>query len=238
MENRAIESALRHRLLLSVVGAAALFALSGFIGSTLAQDKPAVSADAAKKDAPKQSAAEGKPAADGKAPADANKTAAESKPAAKAAPPATTGALPSAARPNPQSTAYGDWVLLCSPGSGAHCALRQRLADQKGRKIVEFKAAKSAAGTYLEVSAPLGLSIPFGVALVLPDKTEFRMELADCGLTGCRAVVPLDEKTLAKLKSAERLGVRFQDSKSGKVLTVNGSLKGFNDGIAKLPGAG
>lgn len=237
MKKRAIDSVTSRRLQLFAAGAAALFAVSAVAVPALAEDKPASPA-AAKKDAPKPQAAEDKHAGTGKPSPDSKKSAAESKPAEKQAPPVTTGALPNAAPPAPPAATFGDWVLVCSPVDAKRCALRQRLADQKGRQIIAFKAAKSAAGSYLEVSAPLGLSIPYGVALVLPDKTEFRMELADCGLTGCRAVAPLDEKTLAKLKTAERLGVRFQDSKSGKVLTVNGSLKGFADGIAKVLGAG
>ena len=115
--------------------------------------------------------------------------------------------------------------------------MHQRLADQKGRKIITFRAARGLSALFLEVSAPLGLSIPYGVALVLPDKSELRMELADCEPAGCRAVVPLEKATLAKLQVPERLGVRFQDSKSGKVVTVNGSLRGFAQGIVKVVGA-
>jgi invasion protein IalB len=178
-----------------------------------------------------------KPAAKpGETPADASSV----KPA-----PGTTQAIISVTEPQkdaPKVTqkpgVFGDWVLQCAKGS-QDCTLHQRLADNKGRKVLAFKAARTPKSTlYLEVSAPLGLSIPYGVKMILPDSTEVPMQLADCDATGCRAVMPIGDGTLTKLKTLERLGIRFQDSKSGKVLTISGSLKGFADGIAKVQGAG
>lgn len=153
-----------------------------------------------------------------------------------------TGGIETAPAPTVPATPvtqFEDWVMRCETGKDGRraCALVQRLADPKGRKIIQFTVARSATSAYLQVSAPLGLSIPFGVGLVLSDATEVKMELADCDTSGCRAVVPLSKETLARIKGSKRLGVRFQDSKSGKVLTVNGSLKGFASGIAKVLGA-
>lgn len=150
----------------------------------------------------------------------------------------TTPAAPAASAIT--NTAFDDWVLQCAPAKDGKtvCALMQRLADQQGRQIIKFTAARANDRAYLEVSAPLGLSIPYGVALVLPDKSEVKMQLADCLTAGCRAVVPLEQALLVKLSGAERIGVRFQDSRSGKVLTVSGSLKGFANGMAKVLEAG
>ncbi|MGQ0456554.1 MAG: invasion associated locus B family protein [Hyphomicrobium sp.] len=135
--------------------------------------------------------------------------------------------------------AFGDWVLRCEPTGGSNaCALHQRLADSAGRKIITFKVAGLDDETYLEVSAPLGISIPYGVALVLPDKTILPMQLADCDRAGCRAVTPLENGKLLNQKGVGRLGVRFQDSKTGKVVTVRGSLVGFTEGVDALRRAG
>lgn len=193
-----------------------------------ADDKPAAApAQAAKKDTAKQpDAAATRPAA--------------AAPGAKTVP-GETGALPANKTAETLKDAtFDDWVMKCAKlaDGSQHCGLIQRLADKKGRKIIEFMAARNGKTPYLEVNAPLGLSIPYGVSLVLPDNTEVKMQLADCYAKGCRAVAPLDETTLAKLKGGERIGVRFQDSNSGKVLTVSGSLKGFANGIAKLASGG
>ncbi len=56
------------------------------------------------------------------------------------------------------------------------------------------------------------------------------LQLASCDPDGCRAVAALDEALLAKLKAAPRLAVRFQDSKSGKVLTIEASPQGLGEG--------
>ncbi|MGH8534445.1 MAG: invasion associated locus B family protein, partial [Gammaproteobacteria bacterium] len=98
----------------------------------------------------------------------------------------------------PQSITFGDWVVECVAGNDGtqHCLLRQTLTDDQGRKIVEFIAAKSGGKPYLEVSAPLGLSIPYGITLRVPEKNEFKMQLLECAPTGCRAVVPIDDKVI------------------------------------------
>lgn len=139
-------------------------------------------------------------------------------------------------RTQPQSITFGDWVVECVAGNDGtqHCLLRQTLTDDQGRKIVEFIAANNGGKPYLEVSAPLGLSIPYGITLRVPEKNEFKMQLVECAPTGCRAVVPIDDKVIAKLKAARTMEVMFQDSKSGKVLTITGSLKGFPQGIAVM----
>lgn len=153
--------------------------------------------------------------------------------------PSSTPAAPTAPPGTKSPSQFDDWVLTCDTGKDSStCALIQRLADQKGRKVVQFRAARTPTAAYLEVSAPLGLSIPYGVTLALPDKSAIKMELAVCDTSGCRAVVPLTEENLAKFKSDGRIGVRFQDSRSGKVLTVYGSLKGFTSGVTKLLSTG
>ena len=137
-------------------------------------------------------------------------------------------------QPQPQSITFGDWVVECVAGSDGtqHCRLRQTLTDDQGRKIVEFIAAKNGGKPYLEVTAPLGLSIPYGITLRVLEKNEFKMQLFECTPTGCRAAVPIDDKVIAKLNAARTLEVIFRDSKSGKILTITGSLKGFAQGIA------
>jgi invasion protein IalB len=171
--------------------------------------------------------------------AGAAKTAAGAakKPASKPAASIETGALP-AAQPVAAET-FSDWVRECRDVNGAkRCSLRQTILDGKKRRIVEFRAARSAKTAFLEIRLPLGLSIPFGVSLDLSDKVKLPTQLVDCNAGGCRSVIALDDKTLAQLKDAKSLAVSFQDSKTGKIITISGSPKGFNDGLAKGIGAG
>jgi invasion protein IalB len=69
------------------------------------------------------------------------------------------------------------------------------------------------------------------------NETVIPLQLASCDPDGCRAVTPLDEKSVAQIKAASRLAVRFQDSKTGKLLTINGSPKGFAEGSAMVSAA-
>lgn len=151
--------------------------------------------------------------------------------------PAETGALPPAQAI--KSETFADWVRECRPiKDKTICTLRQTVRDGKKRRIIEFVAARSAKTAFLEIKLPLGLSIPYGVTLDLGDAAKVATQLVDCNAGGCRSVLALDEKALAQIKAAKSLSVSFQDSKSGKVITIGGSLKGFNDGIAKGIGAG
>jgi invasion protein IalB len=151
--------------------------------------------------------------------------------------PTETGALPPAQAM--KSETFADWVRECrSVQDKSVCTLRQTVRDAKKRRIVELIAARSPKTAFLEIKLPLGISIPHGVSLDLADNVKIPTQLVDCGATGCRSVVALDEKTMAQIKVAKGLSVSFQDSKSGKLITIGGSLKGFNDGIAKGIGAG
>ena len=69
------------------------------------------------------------------------------------------------------------------------------------------------------------------------NETVIPLQLAACDPDGCRAVTPLEDKVATAIKAASRLAVRFQDSKTGKVLTINGSPKGFAEGSAMVTAA-
>jgi invasion protein IalB len=137
-------------------------------------------------------------------------------------------------------TPIGDWLLKCGSANGtgtggtSRCELHQILRDGKGRQIVAFAAMHSGKDTFLSVTLPLGLSIPFGVTLVLRPDTAIPLHLAACTLEGCEAVAPIDATLTGQLKTAQRLGVKFQDSKSGKVVEINGSTNGLTQGLAML----
>jgi invasion protein IalB len=156
-------------------------------------------------------------------------------PAAASTPssPITTGALPSA--PQLQRTQLDLWMLECpATKSATPCTLRQTVNDGKQRRIIELVATRSGAIAYLEVAVPLGIAIPYGVALELAPGVKLGLQLVDCNPAGCRAVVRLDAGMIAKIQSAKSLSVVFQDSKSGKILSIGGSPKGFAEGMKRV----
>ena len=155
--------------------------------------------------------------------------------AATASPPVVTGSV--SATPAPQATKSGDWSLECSPASPRPlCTLRQIVGDSKNRRIIEMRAAVVRDTAFLEVIVPVGISIPYGVSVDVAEGKKLPAQLVDCGQTGCRAVLPLNAANIVALKSAATLAVTFQDSKSGKVISITGSPKGFDPGIAKVTG--
>ena len=84
------------------------------------------------------------------------------------------------------------------------------MTDSKGRRIVQLMARHTGKMAYLEVIVPIGISIPYGVELQLAETIKLTPRLADCEPSGCRAVAPLDEKTLANIRAAKGLTVVFQ----------------------------
>lgn len=112
--------------------------------------------------------------------------------------------------------------------------LRQVVADSKNRRIIEMRAMSVRNTAFMEVFVPVGISIPYGVTVDVADDKKLAAQLVDCDLTGCRAVLPLSVENAGLLKTAKTLAVTFQDSKSGKVISISGSPKGFDAGIASV----
>jgi invasion protein IalB len=146
-----------------------------------------------------------------------------------------TGAVAAPRRAAPTLTKFADWVLECIPiDARKQCALRQTVADAKGRRIIQIVVRHGGRVPFLEVSVPLGISIPYGVTINLSEQSKLSTQLVDCDAAGCRSVAPLDAATLGELKDATSVSVTFQDSRSGKLLTVGGSLNGFADGVKQV----
>ena len=139
-------------------------------------------------------------------------------------------------QPGPaQSMTFADWVLSCQPAAAKQlCALSQTVRDTKNRRIIQIVAKRNGPAAYLELNVPLGISIPYGVSLDLSETIKLQTHLADCDPAGCRSVIALDEKNLPQIKSAKSLAVTFQDSKSGKIITIKASPNGFDQGIAMV----
>jgi invasion protein IalB len=134
-----------------------------------------------------------------------------------------------------QSIAFGTWLLSCKPaGDRQTCDLSQTIRDGHNRRIVQMTVRKAGAAAYLEVIVPVGISIPYGVSIGFDNAVNMPATLADCSSDGCRAVLVLDVSTLQKFKSSTSLAVAFQDSKSGKVISISGAPGGFEQGIAMV----
>ena len=134
-----------------------------------------------------------------------------------------------------QGIAFADWFLTCSAGTEKQlCSLSQTVRDAKDRRIIQMTAKRAGAVAYLELIVPLGIAVAYGVNLELSDTTMVQAKLVDCASDGCRAVLALDANVLPQIKAAKTLAVTFQDSKSGRTVSIGGSLRGFEQGLAMV----
>ncbi len=124
------------------------------------------------------------------------------------------GLITSAAEPPDPVPATAPWTTEVNASASAKAGTSKAGTSKSGKSA---KAAESA-------------NTPSASAQDQP----LALRLASCDPDGCRAVLPLEPQILEGLKAAPRLAVRFQDSKSGKILTIEGSAKGLAEGAAMV----
>lgn len=105
--------------------------------------------------------------------------------------------------------------------------MAQKIVDRRGRRIVAIEIINRGVQAFAQIFVPLGIYIPAGVAVRVDDGAPIPTNVVDCDRQGCRSVVALDATAITAMRKGGRLAVVFVDSKSGKRLTVTGSLKGF-----------
>jgi invasion protein IalB len=128
-------------------------------------------------------------------------------------------------------TTYQDWRTACPPAAlkDQKCQMIEEVLDSKSQSPVVRIAISSDAG-----KQELGLTLPFGVALepgvgiILGTDPVKVFPYRTCNTVGCIAVLPLDEKLLASLKSSKdgRVLVAGLD---GKPVAIPLSLKGYSE---------
>lgn len=134
----------------------------------------------------------------------------------------------------PQALTFGNWLAECRmEADRQNCALKQRLVDDQGRKIVAVTIAKIGSGLTIEVDGPLGLAIPFGIQIRVDD-TQVPLQLLSCSPTGCVASTRLDNPQVGQLVAAKSLAVVFKDFATEKVLSIAVSPKGLVQGVALI----
>jgi invasion protein IalB len=134
----------------------------------------------------------------------------------------------------PQALTFGNWLAECqAEAERQNCALKQKLVDDQGRKILAVTITKIGSGLAIEVDGPLGLSIPYGIQ-VRVDEAQLPLQLLSCSPTGCLASTRLDGPHLGRLVAAKSLAVVFKDFATEKVLSIAVSPKGLTQGVALI----
>lgn len=129
---------------------------------------------------------------------------------------------------------YGDWRGACEnvPGGVRECYIFQNVKDaQSGQPIMSLKV-----GSFLDnnqpailADLPTGIMIQPGAMFAVDGGQEVRVPYQICTPGLCRAIVPLTDQMLNKMKAGAKLQVSFVTA-SGQMISANASLGGFTAG--------
>lgn len=129
---------------------------------------------------------------------------------------------------------YGDWTGACEtvPGGARECYIFQTVKEgQSGQPIMSLKV-----GTFLDnnqpailADLPTGIMIQPGAMFAVDGGEQVRVPYQICTPGLCRAIVPLNDQMLSKMKAGVSLKVGFVTA-SGQQVGADASLSGFTAG--------
>jgi invasion protein IalB len=153
-----------------------------------------------------------------------------------------TAGLPSVRAPaqGVVKSVFGDWQIRCDTPPGAQneqCALIQSVTAEDrpnvGLTVIVLKTADQK-NRLMRVLAPLGVLLPSGLGLKINQNDIGRAGFVRCLPNGCVAEVIMDDNLVKQLRGGQTATfIIFQTPEEGIGIPV--SLKGFGDGLDKLP---
>jgi invasion protein IalB len=153
-----------------------------------------------------------------------------------------TAGLPSVRAPaqGVVKSVFGDWQIRCDTPPGAQneqCALIQSVTAEDrpnvGLTVIVLKTADQK-NRLMRVLAPLGVLLPSGLGLKINQSDIGRAGFVRCLPNGCVAEVIMDDNLVKQLRGGQTATfIIFQTPEEGIGIPV--SLKGFGDGLDKLP---
>ncbi|HWU27343.1 MAG TPA: invasion associated locus B family protein [Rhizomicrobium sp.] len=127
-----------------------------------------------------------------------------------------------------------DWQMTCQPRTmkKGGCILQSGIL-QKGTNnmVAELTIAKKDDADVLSIVVPLGVYIPAGIQLTVGHGSAKTIPFKTCLEVGCIANVSFDSG-LAGTMSQNSDGVITVVAGNGKSLSLNFSLRGYNDAIS------
>jgi len=135
---------------------------------------------------------------------------------------------------------HNDWQVRCDtpPGAqGEQCALMQSVTAEDranvGLTVIVLKTPDQKS-RLMRVIAPMGVLLPSGLGLKIDQQDVGRAGFVRCLPNGCIAEVVMDETLLRQMRTGETATfIIFQTPEEGIGFPM--SLKGFGDGLDKLP---
>ena len=138
---------------------------------------------------------------------------------------------------------YGAWTLRCESRPGGadqapqeQCFIFQNVVmKQSGQRVfnIAIGYVPETERPIALLTLPLGISLPPGVRLRVPDLPPMEFLIERCIPAGCRAGAQISEELAEALGTHATATVEFQDG-SRQDLSVQLSLKGFSEALAAL----
>lgn len=130
--------------------------------------------------------------------------------------------------------AYGDWTGACEtvPGGDRECYIFQTVTDSgNGRPMMSLKVGSFLPQNQPAILAdmPTGVMIQPGARFSVDGGEPVRVPYQICTPGLCRAVVPLNDQMISKMKAGTRLEIGFVTA-GGQEVGTSASLSGFTAG--------
>jgi invasion protein IalB len=132
---------------------------------------------------------------------------------------------------------FEDWTVACEkpkdPAQTPRCFISQKILVKDNRQPILLIGAgllgpdKRPA---IILTVPLGVYLPGGLTLTVPDVKPMRLPFETCLPGGCRAGVVLNDELLAGLRKGDKAVVTLNDARR-RLINLPISLKGLSRGF-------
>ncbi|MGH6828658.1 MAG: invasion associated locus B family protein [Rhizomicrobium sp.] len=150
---------------------------------------------------------------------------------ALAAPPPAPAPQPASAAAQPEVKAVGDWLVRCYPTqTTSPCDMYQQQNDAKSQQrvlSVSIAYIPHLDRHVIQISVPLGVSIPRGTTLQAGSYTSPVLPFRRCDRAGCYVEMLIDNSTIDQLSHASGNALIKVTADDGKNYDLKLSLNGF-----------
>ena len=149
---------------------------------------------------------------------------------------ANTG--PTSAEPQVREV-YQDWTVVCdtrTDGGAETCIIVQQKNRKETEQLmlrIEIGVTDDSGQAVLIATAPLGVSLPFGLHMQVDEQEAVRFRFGSCLPLGCVVGANLTEQHMIDFKRGNEAKFTFQGNQTQRV-TVPISLSGFTAALGAI----
>lgn len=134
-----------------------------------------------------------------------------------------------------QDASFGDWAKQCEPAGngGERCYLVQTVkADDKPVMVIVVAYSPGRERVAAMIDVPLGMHLPTGLKITATGVDQ-NIDFQQCLLTGCRAMLPMNEAILGALKNGDAAAITGR-GRDGESIELPISGAGFGEAFGAL----